>query len=246
LRTLGCSKWQREQSFHSRVIVRDEKSLVEDLATLRERILRDPYFTDVPSVKLLSKKTAFQFHAKDDIPEIRRDVFSLLRQHDLIFHAVIRDKTKIMDYVRQENERNAQYRYNQNELYDSLVRRLFEGLLQTNDMHKVTFASRGNADRTRALAKAIQADLPLKIAQHRSVDVVACRPNLAPALQAVDYYLWSLQRLYERGEDRYWNYVSPHAKLIMDLDDTRRFPSGVRYTQKEPLTLVALKKVSVI
>ena len=234
----GCSRY----FIVGLLITKNAAALEKDLGELRGRILQDPYFLNIPSLQASSKKTALQFHAKDDLPEIRRDVFAMLRKHDLGFHAVIRDKNKVLDYVRQENERDSEYRYNQNELYDSLVRRLFEGVLRTEDAHIVTFAARGTSNRTRALAKAMQIDLLSTSSNDRSVEVRSSRPYLALALQAVDYYLWALQRLYERGEDRYWNYVAPHAKLIMDLDDTRRFASGARYTQKEPLTIAALGK----
>jgi hypothetical protein len=63
--------------------------------------------------------------AKDDVPEVRREVFSQLSRHGLHFYAVVRDKQQVLAYVRQRNDRNAVYRYSENELYDSLVRHLF-------------------------------------------------------------------------------------------------------------------------
>jgi len=59
-------------------------------------------------------------------------------------------------------------------------------------------------------------------------------------LQAVDYFLWSLQRFYERREDRYVELLWNSFRLVHDLDDTRRTPYGVYYTRKKPLTLAAL------
>ena len=60
-------------------------------------------------------------------------------------------------------------------------------------------------------------------------------------LQAVDYLLWALQRLYERREDRYLQYVWPLVRLVHDVDDTRTAQYGVYYTQKKPLTVAALE-----
>jgi hypothetical protein len=40
---------------------------------------------------------ANRFHAKDDLPEVRREVFALLRRHPLRFLAVVRDKQKLED-----------------------------------------------------------------------------------------------------------------------------------------------------
>ena len=69
------------------------------------------------------------------------------------------------------------------------------------------------------------------------------RPNHAGGLQAVDYFLWALQRLYERGEDRYWEYVATRVSLVYDVDDTRENEYGAYYTKKNPLTLEECKKI---
>ena len=36
-------------------------------------------------------KTALMFHAQDDVPEVRREVFKVLAQHDVKFYAVVRE-----------------------------------------------------------------------------------------------------------------------------------------------------------
>ena len=70
-------------------------------------------------------------------------------------------------------------------------------------------------------------------------------PSMLPAesagLQVTDYLLWSLQRLYERREERYVELLWPAFRLVHDLDDTRQAQYGVYYTQKKPLALAALK-----
>ena len=42
---------------------------------LRARLISDSYFKNVPSMQPNERKTAIAFHAKDDLPEVRRDVF---------------------------------------------------------------------------------------------------------------------------------------------------------------------------
>ncbi len=82
-------------------------------------------------------KTALKFHAKDDLPEVRREVFRLLqKQTALRFFAVVTDKMRVVDYVRQRNLRDTSYHYHPNEIYDYLVRRLFRDRL-----HKQTSMS---------------------------------------------------------------------------------------------------------
>jgi hypothetical protein len=115
--------------------------LSRELEQLRERLLADPYFAHVPSMQPDARKTALAFHAKDDIAEIRREVFSILRQHNMRFFAVVRDKRRVLDYVRQRNERDLSYHYSPNELYDSLVKRLFKNLLHKDDGYHIYFAA---------------------------------------------------------------------------------------------------------
>ena len=49
-----------------------------------------------------ARKTAVAFHAKDDLPEVRREVFALLKNSPgLRFFAVVTDKMRVLEYVRQ-------------------------------------------------------------------------------------------------------------------------------------------------
>ncbi len=66
-------------------------------------------------------------------------------------------------------------------------------------------------------------------------------PPEQPALQAVDYFLWALQRTYEKREDRFIELLWPQCSLIVDVDDTREAEYGVYYSKKRPLRATALK-----
>ncbi|MGH9421525.1 MAG: DUF3800 domain-containing protein, partial [Thermoanaerobaculia bacterium] len=63
-------------------------------------------------------------------------------------------------------------------------------------------------------------------------------------LQAIDYFLWALQRFYERREDRYFAPLAAHYRVVMDLDDTRRKAYGEWYTDSNPLSMEKLKPVT--
>ena len=65
----------------------------------------------VASMQPEQLKTALAFHAKDDLPEVRRDVFSLLSQHDVRFYAVVRDKRVIVDNVLDHNKKKTPTRH---------------------------------------------------------------------------------------------------------------------------------------
>jgi hypothetical protein len=239
--TAGCSHY----FILGLVDIPDPGTLGRELESLRADLLADPYFKDVPSIQPEQRKTAFCFHAKDDLPEIRREVFNLLRQKELRFFAVVRDKMKLLEYVRQRNERDWTYRYHPNELYDYLIRRLFKNLLHKNDRYHITFARRGKADRTLALQEALEVarrrfSQQWTITSQAAIKVIPAAPPESPGLQVADYFLWALQRLYERREERYVKYLWDSFRVVHDLDDTRTARYGVFYSQKKPLTLAAL------
>ncbi len=225
--------------------VPDPDRLSQELNSMRAQLLADPYFKKVPSMQPKAQKTALAFHAKDDVPEVRREVFAYLSQQSFRFFAAVRDKSAVADYAVQRRECDGTYRYQPNELYDYMVRSLFKGLLHKDDAYEVHFSKRGAQDRTDALQAA------LEIARERfahkwgiqsnaALNVIAQTPPQNGGLQAVDYFLWVLQRFYERREDRYLELLWSQFSLVQDLDDKREHPYGCYYTQKKPLTLSGL------
>jgi hypothetical protein len=72
------------------------------------------------------------------------------------------------------------------------------------------------------------------------VQVIPNTPQNNACLQATDYFLWALQRLYEKGEERYISYLWQSFRLVQDIDDRRSANYGVYYTEKKPLTKAAL------
>jgi hypothetical protein len=240
--TEGCSRYFAVGLLD----VVEPAALAADLAKLRAQLLADPYFKDVPSMQPSEKKTALYFHAKDDLPEARREVFKLLQRHAMRFSAVVRDKQAVLDYVRTRNQRDANYRYRPDELYDHAVRRLFKERLHKHEGYKICFAIRGNSHRTAAFRQALETARD-RFARQRGLavtgqlEVKAAYPSAEPVLQAVDYFLWALQRVFERREDRFLELLWPQCSLIVDADDTREAEYGAYYTRQKPLTAAALK-----
>lgn len=240
--TTGCSRF----FMLGLLDVANPDRLQQALGILRARLMDDPYFKNVPSMQPDGQKTALAFHAKDDLPEVRKEVFSLLRDFEgLRFFAVVADKWRVLEYVRQQNERNPKYRYHPNELYDYLARRLFKNLLHKDGGYEIVFAKRGTSDRTAALRQALETARERfasqwNVTSNAPMRVSAETPIHHAGLQAADYFTWALQRLYEKGEDRYLAYLWHSVHLIQDIDDKRKAGYGVYYTQKKPLTAASL------
>jgi hypothetical protein len=221
-------------------------ALSADLAALRAQLLADPYFRGVPSMQSEAKKTALFFHAKDDLPEVRREVFRVLTRHDFAFYAVVRTMSAVARRVTARNERDPTYRYRPTELYDGAVRRLFERKLHTRPAFEVIFASRGKA-RTEALREHLlkaqaQSRKATGTFHNATIHVRAMAAHQHAGLQVADYCLWALQRLFSKGEDRFLSLIWPKVGLIVDADDVSEKPYGTYHTSKRPpLTAAGIK-----
>jgi len=62
-------------------------------------------------------------------------------------------------------------------------------------------------------------------------------PTQEPLLNVADYFCWTIQRIFEKGETRYYDYIKEKVSLVIDLDDTEKYV-GFRnyYSPKNPLT----------
>lgn len=220
--------------------VSDPISLSQEMEALRADLLADPYFNDVPSMQAKYQKTAIAFHAKDDVSEVRREVFKLLSRHNLKFFAVIRDMQNVLAYVRQRNVNDPNYRYKPNDLYDNTVARAFKDRLHQNATTRIQFAKRGKADRTSAFVNAVQlAKSRFESKWDRVIDadikVTVTTPETCIPLQAVDYILWALQRHYIKDESRFLDAIWDKVSLIHAVDETTVAPYGAYYTKKNPI-----------
>ena len=135
--TKGCSRF----FILGLLDVPDPTGLMLRFNQLRTQLMSDSYFKSVPSMQPETRKTALAFHAKDDLPEVRREVFQSLRDTEgLRFYAVVADKLSVLEYVRQRNKREPDYRYHPNELYDYLTGLLFKERLRQHKKYNIIFS----------------------------------------------------------------------------------------------------------
>lgn len=73
----------------------DFAAVGKELHELRAALLADPYFKGVPSMQLDGGKTALFYHAKDDLPEVRREVFKVLLRHEFNFYGIVRTMSAV-------------------------------------------------------------------------------------------------------------------------------------------------------
>ena len=211
--------------------------MARQLSDLRTRLLANPYFAGVSSFDPARGKTGVAFHAKDDLPEVRYEVFRLLQEQGdfLRFHAVIADKRILARDEIRKRESDPNARYEPNSLYDFLVRSLYGKFHRIADEYHVWIAKRGQKDRNEALLQALahaEKDFQRNFGFARGGPdlwkLQISNPKLTPCLQAVDYFLWAVRRFYEPRshpqtgevirEDRFLKLLWPQMGEIHDLN----------------------------
>jgi hypothetical protein len=225
--------------------IADPEKVAWELSALRSSLMTHPRYKRIPSMQSEAKKTAIAFHAKDDHAEIREKVFELVQSFDVKVFVAIRSKAEIADAAKADFKSLGK-KLEQNAIYDDLIKRLFKNLLHKADVIQVMIARRGKEAREEALEQAIKQaqsnfEAQWKTSSSSSIIVEPAYPSQVAGLQIVDYYLWALQRLYEREEDRFFRPLAKKYRLIMDLEDKRNKPYGEWYGDRNPLTLEKLK-----
>ncbi len=233
----GCSKF----FIIGKLEVGDPDALSSRLTKLRHELLADPYFAGVSSFKPERRRTAHGFHANSDLPEVRYHVFRLLRElgADLRFHAVVADKTVIADEEMKRRETNPKARYQPNSLYNDLLRNLYAKFHRIAKEYHIWVARRHKSDQSRALRRAIEDaedDFEQGFGFRRGTTrIIVSDPNTVVCLQAADYFLWAVQRFYERREPRFLDMMWPQIAEIHDLHHGR--PPGTFFTGDKRPTL---------
>lgn len=181
------------------------------LNELKKDILSDSYLKDIPSIK----KTKISFHAKDDCPEVRYKVFTLLKDLPFSCNIIVARKT---EKVFKKFSGNTQ------ELYDSLITHLFKNVLQLSNNNYIYIATRGSKKRQIPLEEAIHNSIlytesKLNHKLDSTQRILPQTPSGEVCLQIVDYCNWAIQRAFTQNDTRYYNFLKEKFRLIVDLYD---------------------------
>jgi len=185
------------------------------LADVRLAILNDRYFQGIPSIA----KSLSAFHAKDDVPEVRKLVYEALDKMDFVAQVVVGRK-HIQLFT-------TKHRGSADLFYDDLIGYLFSRQLHLAAENTIVFARRGNKARQHALRKAVEAGTQkfrekYKGAAVTKVNIETSQPAQEPVLQAIDYVLWAVQRAFEKREMRFFEYMRDKIELVWDVYDFKK------------------------
>jgi hypothetical protein len=197
------------------------------LTALRDELAADRYLKDIPSMR----KTLHAFHAKDDCAEVRKAVFGCLDDLDFSVQIVVARKL--------ESVFTSRHNQSQDAFYNDLTSRLFERQLHLAVHNTILFAKRGDKAKQHALRSAVDAGIEAFRAKYPGatstvVNVETAYSAEEPLLQAADYAMWAVQRAFERGEMRYFDFIGHKIELVWDMYDFEAIKAGrpVMYTRK--------------
>ncbi|HNT30121.1 MAG TPA: hypothetical protein PKL83_04185 [bacterium] len=182
-------------------------------------IQNNSYYNSVPSVQNRIKKYGkFIFHAKDDIPEIRKEFYDFIKGIDFTLQAIVGRKIMSL-FINKHNSK-------ENIFYADLLSHLLKDKLNNTKL-VLNIARRGSStgkvNLRIALEKArTRASQSPKYSQKPMDCTVAFNEQpyeSDPIFSLADYSLWTVQRIVEKGETRFYDYLQEKIRLVVDVYD---------------------------
>lgn len=201
----------------------------------QNQIAHSIYYNNIPSVVKRIERGGFYFHAKDDLPEIRKEFFDFLLQFDFSFEAVVARKI-IGIYEKKHNGKG-------NEFYADLLSHLLKNKLNKSNKLVLNIAQRKNSTEYHNLQLALQKATSRHNRNKGKEAITKVVFNVQtftqePLFAIADYCCWAIQRVFEKGEVRFYDYIQDKISLVVDLYDTQKYQGNLNYyTKKNPLTI---------
>jgi hypothetical protein len=207
----------------------------EEVGALQKQVEADPLLNTIPSVQKRIKAGGFYFHACKDSPDVRTVILHYIRdlpcEAEMVFARKIPRLFEKQHHAREE------------EFYGDVLSHLVKGRLKGEGTLVLNVAQRGSSTREKVLLEALE--LATKRASKKwDPETLKMRavfniqnPRTEPLLTISDYLCWAVQRVFEKGEIRYYDYLLEKIRLVVDLYDRDKY-EGWRnyYDKKNPLT----------
>ena len=206
----------------------------KELEKIRNEIRGDEYLKSIPSVK----KSLLHFHAKDDCPEVREKVFKAIKNMDIkVFIIVLRKNVEIFQ---------KKFNCNKKKMYEYAVEKLFENRLHLYSETDIYFSKMGNIVRENNMKEALkkaEESFSKKWNTHNKnkIRTLIQEPSQVTLLQVIDYVIWTINRVYEKNDSRYYNFIKEKISLIIDIFDKDKYPN-IYYDNKK--NVFDIKKIS--
>ncbi len=213
----------------------------QKIISLQESIVANPFY-DVPSVRKKVSKGGYYLHATDDLPEIRKEFFDLIKTIDCSLEAVVGRKS-IERFVTRHKEKQEYF-------YADLLSHLLKNKFQKHDKLVLHVSERGQSTKhtnlNLALEKAKQRFMEMKPEKTLKTNIVfdVQPPTREPLLNLADYMCWAVQRVFEKGEIRYYNLIKEKISLVVDLYDQENTKGWKNHYDNKKHPLTAENKIS--
>ncbi len=202
---------------------------------MQNEVQKSKFYYKVPSVMKRIQKGGFFYHAKDDLPELRKEFFDFILTLDCTFQAVVGRKI-ISLFDKKHNGRETEF-------YADLLSHLLKDKFNKYSLLVVNVAERANSTAINNLESGLekarsrfQTKYPEKeIKANISFSVHKFKNE--PLLSVADYFCWAVQRVFEKGETRFYDYIINKISLVVDLYDSLSYQDNKNYyTLSNPLT----------
>lgn len=225
-------------------IARIDRTLDEVRAEIRQlhaAVEADPLLNTIPSVVKRIQKGGFFFHGCKDSPEVRSVFLHYLRELPCSCEVVVARKIPAL-FIRQHKER-------EDEFYADLLSHLIKNRLKRKQRLVLNVAARGSSTRAKILDEALRkatARAGRKWSENALETEVVFNvqtPLTEPLLCVADYLNWTVQRVFEKGETRFYDYLRDKIRLVVDLYDTDRYEKSGNYYDHKRNPLTAANKL---
>ena len=166
---------------------------------------------------------------------MRERLFKWIRETDCSLEMVVGRKIPAL-FARKHNGKDSEF-------YADLLSHLLKNKLKLGQRLVVTRAERGKTTRNHvlelAMLKARERFAKRQDLAEISSEVVfnVQNPRTEPLLCVPDYLAWTVQRVFEWGETRHYDFVKERISLVVDLYDAEKYEGSRNYyTPRRPLT----------
>jgi hypothetical protein len=205
----------------------DLNKIRKGVRALQDEVTADKYLLGIASVAKKAAAGGFYFHATDDPPEVRERFFKFIESLDCTCEVMVARKLPSMFALKHHHQ--------EAEFYADVLSHLLKNKLKLGQKIVLNIAQRGastrNANLQLALMKAVE-----RFEKKFSVDEISSlvvfnvqNHRSEPLLNVADYLCWSVQRVFERGETRYYDFVGDKIRLVVDLYDTAKYRGSLNY-----------------
>ena len=214
----------------------------DDLGIIRKMILdkqqaveESLYYQKVPSVVKRVQKGGFYFHANEDLPELRKEFFDFIQSLNCSFQGVMGQK----DVEIFEKKHNGK----KSEFYADLLSHLISDGLVGQPKTVLNIAELDNSTKLHNLHFALEKArnrLAKSTPTGREVGNVQFNINKfkdEPLLSVADYFCWAVQRVFETGETRFYDFISKKIERVVDLYNKKGgIAAALTFDRQNPLT----------